>query len=153
MQLLASQLEDKKSTQWLSAGEEPFLAIWQADRTGDAKGAVLIIHAEGEHPAWPQTTKPQHDSLPDYGWATMAIHLPNPLSPTTPKRTIETKVLQKKTNNSESDPEASTEVINTETTAQGKPEQNTSDNSAKPNPTEAPQLQTTKPIIDTELAT
>jgi hypothetical protein len=153
MQLLASQLEDKKATQWITAGEETFLAIWQADRSGDAKGAVLIIHAEGEHPAWPQTTKPLHDSLPDYGWATMAIHLPNPLSPPTPKRTIETKVLQKKINTSESDTEARTEAIKTETTAQENPEPNTTDNNAKPNPTETPQLETTKPIIDTELAT
>jgi hypothetical protein len=155
MQLLASQLEDKKAIQWLTAGEETFLAIWQADRSGDAKGAVLIIHAEGEHPAWPQTTKPLHDSLPDYGWATMAIHLPNPLSPSSPRRTIETKVVQKKIETPENDAETSTDEKNTEDPVKKQTEDNASSNSVAPTPTptEEPQPPTTKIAIDTELST
>jgi hypothetical protein len=91
MEMLASQLDNKETTQWINNGEDTFLAIWNADRTGDAKGAILIIHAEGEHPAWPQTTRPLHDTLPDYGWATMAVHLPNPYHTPIPQRTLATR--------------------------------------------------------------
>ena len=76
---------------WLNAGQERFLSLWQQDRSGDPKGALLIIHGEGEHPAWPQTTKPLHDTLPDYGWATLAISLPNPDPAPKPTRTLPVK--------------------------------------------------------------
>jgi hypothetical protein len=91
MEILARQLDNDETTQWINNGDDTFLAIWNADRTGDAKGAILIIHAEGEHPTWPRTTRPLHDSLPDYGWATMAIHLPNPHKKTTSPRTLPVK--------------------------------------------------------------
>lgn len=92
MQVLAKQLSGD-ATEWIDTDDESFFAIWQEDRSGDAKGAVLIIHAEGEHPSWPQTTKPLHDTLPEYGWATMAISLPNPSQKETPKRTIPVKTI------------------------------------------------------------
>lgn len=94
MEVLASKLSDKGATQWITSEEETFLAIWHADRSGNAKGAILIIHAEGEHPAWPQTTKPLHDSLPDYGWATMAVHLAPPAPVPRPKRELPPKTVQ-----------------------------------------------------------
>ncbi len=93
MKMLEQNLKFQK-VEWLQSEKEPFLAIWQEDRSGEAKGAILIIHAEGEHPSWPQTTKPLHDSLPDYGWATMAVNLPDPLTPYTPPRTLTPKVFQ-----------------------------------------------------------
>jgi hypothetical protein len=88
--LLASKFSSK-SGQWIE-GNPPFFAIWQSDRSGDAKGALLILHAEGEHPSWPQTTGPLHNSLPDYGWATLAVSLPNPPKKKIPERTLPVKV-------------------------------------------------------------
>ncbi len=93
MKLLANTL-NQQSTQWIDSDDGPFFAIWQEDRSGDAKGALLIIHANGEHPAWPQTTKPLHDTLPDYGWATMAISLPPTKQTAPPKRTFPVKARQ-----------------------------------------------------------
>jgi hypothetical protein len=90
MKLLEGYLS-KDSLLWLDTEYGRFLSLWQKDRSGDAKGALLIIHAEGEHPAWPNTTKPLHDTLPDYGWATLAISLPLPDEPEIPKRTLPTK--------------------------------------------------------------
>ncbi|MFT6221274.1 MAG: hypothetical protein ACJA0C_000675 [Candidatus Endobugula sp.] len=83
---------------WLNDGKEDFLVIWQEDRSGDAQGALLILHAEGEHPSWPRTTQPLHDSLPEYGWATMAIQLPNPAYQPTPLRTLAAKTIPPKEN-------------------------------------------------------
>jgi hypothetical protein len=97
MQLLESNLSSGKAY-WLNDGKEEFLAIWQEDRSGDAQGALLILHAEGEHPSWPRTTQPLHDTLPEYGWATMAIHLPNPTFKPPPPRTLAAKTVPPKKN-------------------------------------------------------
>lgn len=90
MEVLAQHLPNAASV-WLETEHGPFLAIWQKDRSGDAEGAVLILHAEGEHPTWPQTTQPLHNTLPDYGWATMAISLPDLKSKPLPSRTFPVK--------------------------------------------------------------
>ncbi|EGG94026.1 hypothetical protein IMCC1989_428 [gamma proteobacterium IMCC1989] len=95
MQLLENNLTNGAPT-WLSDGEEEFLTIWHEDRSGNAQGALLILHAEGEHPSWPRTTQPLHDSLPEYGWATLAIHLPNPAYEGIPERTLSVKTIPPK---------------------------------------------------------
>ena len=95
MQLLEDNLTNGVPT-WLSDGEEEFLTIWHEDRSGNAQGALLILHAEGEHPSWPRTTQPLHDSLPEYGWATLAIHLPNPAYEGIPERTLSVKTIPPK---------------------------------------------------------
>jgi hypothetical protein len=92
MSLLAAQLSNGEA-HWLNDGKSEFLAIWQEDRSGDAQGALLILHAEGENPSWPRTTQPLHDSLPEYGWATMAIQLPDPVPKQQPTRTLDAKVI------------------------------------------------------------
>jgi hypothetical protein len=97
MTLLVAQLPDGQ-VHWLNDGSSEFLAIWQEDRSGDAQGALLILHAEGEHPSWPQTTQPLHDSLPEYGWATMAIQLPNPAPKNRPARSLAAKTIPPKPN-------------------------------------------------------
>ncbi|MFT6201648.1 MAG: hypothetical protein ACJATV_001629 [Granulosicoccus sp.] len=92
MSLLVAQLSNGEA-HWLNDGKSEFLAIWQEDRSGDAQGALLILHAEGENPSWPRTTQPLHDSLPEYGWATMAIQLPDPVPKQQPTRTLDAKVI------------------------------------------------------------
>jgi len=111
MKLLSDSLP-KDALLWLDTEYGRFLSLWQKDRSGDAKGALLIIHAEGEHPAWPNTTKPLHDTLPDNGWATLAISLPSPDERAIPKRTLPTKV--KRFIKTESDDEDNVESIEDE---------------------------------------
>jgi hypothetical protein len=105
MKLLENNLSSG-APYWLNDGKEDFLAIWQEDRSGDAQGALLILHAEGEHPSWPRTTQPLHDSLPEYGWATMAIQLPNPAHQPAPLRTLAAKTIPPKKNRDISNNEA-----------------------------------------------
>lgn len=88
---LLTEGSTKQSARWLQAGNERFLALWNPDRSGDGKGALLIIHAEGELPTWPQTTAPIHNTLPDYGWATLAISLPSTFQNPMPKRSFPVK--------------------------------------------------------------
>ncbi len=94
MAALGEQLSNqlKEATVWLeTSSNERFLSLWQPDRSGNPRGALLIIHSEGEHPAWPNTTNPLHETLPDYGWATMALSLPEPAQATPPERTLAVK--------------------------------------------------------------
>lgn len=87
-----SPLLSRDAAVWLeTAANERFLGLWQADRSGNPLGALLIIHSEGENLAWPDTTIPLHETLPDYGWATLALSLPEPTQSPTPKRTLPIK--------------------------------------------------------------
>lgn len=119
MALLGEYLSED-SLIWLNTEFGRFISVWQKDRSGDPKGALLIIHAEGEHPAWPNTTQPLHDTLPDDGWATLAISLPAPDERKIPQRTFPTKakrIIQSEDDNSneeggeKSDEQAKTAAI------------------------------------------
>jgi flagellum-specific peptidoglycan hydrolase FlgJ len=92
MDLLASQIPEKDLL-WLEADTGKFLSLWQKDRSGIPKGALLIVHTDGEHANWPTSTKPLHDTLPDYGWSTLAISLPTYFGPKVPKRTFPVKTI------------------------------------------------------------
>ncbi len=132
---LASHFSSK-SIRWID-NNPPFFAIWQADRSGKAKGALLILHAQGEHPSWPQTTKPLHDSLPDYGWATLAISLPAVPRDAIPARTLPAKVhpsaiTDKTSQDTKATKEASPETTATPEEPSPKPEK-VVDNSPKHN--------------------
>jgi hypothetical protein len=82
----------KDAIVWLeTTANEKFLSMWQPDRSGNPRGALLIIHSEGENLAWPNTIWPLQETLPDYGWATLALSLPEPAKPQIPKRTLAVK--------------------------------------------------------------
>ena len=91
MMLLGKDIDEEHS-EWLDTTYGPFMSIWYQDQSGSPKGALLIVHAEGESAHWPETTAPLHHSLPDSGWSTMAITLPLPEKKLSPKRSLPTKV-------------------------------------------------------------
>ena len=91
MEKLASYL-DENAQLWLESEHGRFLSFWQQHRAAESKGALLIIHAEGEHPAWPKIHKPLHDSLPNYGWSTLAISVPKHAQQPIPQRSFPPKV-------------------------------------------------------------
>lgn len=77
---------------WLETPtNDTFLSLWRPDRSGNPRGVLLIVHSEGEHLAWPNTIRPLHATLPDHGWATLALSLPDPATPQIPKRTLPVK--------------------------------------------------------------
>lgn len=85
MSLLADGV-DGETAVWLTAMEQPFLALYEQELTGQAVGAVLIINAEGQHSSWPTTSELIRLSLPEFGWNTLSTELPLPETKPIPKR-------------------------------------------------------------------
>ncbi|GAA5317076.1 MAG: DUF3530 family protein [Candidatus Pelagadaptatus aseana] len=88
MKLLEKSLGEQDSVIWLEGLGGPFLALYEEDIGTDPEGAVLILHAEGQHTNWPTTIERIRSTLPYHGWITLATSLPNPAETEKPKRTL-----------------------------------------------------------------
>lgn len=86
-QALARQLPRQAKT--LQAGEERFLGFWQLAHAAQPKGTIVLIPGTGETPDWPRVVGPLWRALPEYGWNTLSISLPDPQT-FIPARTPET---------------------------------------------------------------
>lgn len=95
MELLAAKASPE-SVVWLQALDEKFLALYEPDISGSPQGAVLILHAEGQHANWPNTIEVMRTTLPEYGWATLATTLPAPDRLPLPQRDLPTRPIKKK---------------------------------------------------------
>jgi dienelactone hydrolase len=60
----------------LNADGVKFLALYTEPSTDKAKGAVIIMHGIGVHPAWPDVIEPLRMELPEYGWHTLSLQMP-----------------------------------------------------------------------------
>ncbi|HSX71760.1 MAG TPA: alpha/beta hydrolase family protein [Pseudomonas sp.] len=67
----------KREQQMLQAGEETFLALWKPANAPEAKGLVILVPGADESADWPQAIKPLRLKLPDVGWATLSLTLPD----------------------------------------------------------------------------
>ncbi|ROO03377.1 hydrolase or acyltransferase [Pseudomonas moraviensis] len=63
--------------QQLQAGSETFLALWKPANSAEPKGAVIIVPGVGETADWPQAVGPLRRQLPDAGWSSLSITLPD----------------------------------------------------------------------------
>jgi dienelactone hydrolase len=63
--------------QQLQAGSETFLALWKPANSAEPKGAVIIVPGVGETADWPQAVGPLRRKLPDAGWSSLSITLPD----------------------------------------------------------------------------
>lgn len=82
-QVEATALErqiDPKQVQHLQAGDEQFLALWLEANNAQPRGAVILIPGDNESADWPQTVGPLRRKLPDNGWHTFSLTMPDPLS-------------------------------------------------------------------------
>ena len=66
--------------QILKAGDESFLTLWLPANTAEAEGVVILVPGDGESPDWPQAIGPLRRKLPDAGWQTLSLALPDPQS-------------------------------------------------------------------------
>ncbi|AGI22389.1 hypothetical protein H681_02535 [Pseudomonas sp. ATCC 13867] len=66
--------------QLLQAGEESFLALWLPANTAEAEGVVILIPGDGESADWPVAIGPLRRKLPDAGWQSLSVTLPDPQS-------------------------------------------------------------------------
>ncbi len=95
MEHLAQEV-DPELLLWLGEGDKRFLSIYHQAWQPLADGAAIILHNDGQHPRWPQTSKTLSDNLAKHGWTTLAISLPASLPAKIPKRTISTEQPQTK---------------------------------------------------------
>jgi pimeloyl-ACP methyl ester carboxylesterase len=70
--------------QLLKAGEESFLALWLPANKGEAQGVVILLPGAGETADWPQAIGPLRSKLPNAGWHTLSLTLPDPLAAAEP---------------------------------------------------------------------
>ena len=60
----------------LKADGVEFLGLYAEPATDYSKGAVIILHGIGVHPAWPDVIEPLRTELPDLGWHTLSLQMP-----------------------------------------------------------------------------
>lgn len=87
--LLKAEVKQEE-IEWLNTQQGQILGLWRPDTSGIPQGAVLILHDDGEHPAWPVTINPVRLSLSQHGWATFSLSMPNSTPQTIPERPIRT---------------------------------------------------------------
>lgn len=64
----------------LISDEQAFYGLLLPGRSATPQGGVLILHDLEQHGQWPVLIAPLREELPDYGWTTLAIELPVPVS-------------------------------------------------------------------------
>lgn len=82
---LEQRLEHKEQQQ-LQAGDEGFLALWLPANVGEPSGAVIIVPGDDESADWPQAVGPLRRKLPDGGWHSLSLTLPDPTGDAPPLR-------------------------------------------------------------------
>jgi len=56
---------------------EDYYGLFLADATGNPQGGVLILHDNQQHGHWPEIVAPLREYLPQHGWTTLTIELPD----------------------------------------------------------------------------
>ena len=61
----------------LEAGDDAFLSLWQPANQAAPAGLVIILPGDGESADWPRAIGPLRRQLPDAGWSTLSLTLPD----------------------------------------------------------------------------
>ena len=69
---------DKREQQMLQAGAESFLALWLPANVGDPSGAVILLPGDVENADGAAAIGPLRRKLPDAGWHSLSLTLPDP---------------------------------------------------------------------------
>jgi hypothetical protein len=75
--------------QQLQAGDETFLALWKPANVDEPKGAVIIVPGADESADWPNAVGPLRRKLPDVGWSSLSLSMPDPHNDGVFARTVE----------------------------------------------------------------
>lgn len=74
---LQQQLPNAEQQQ-LAASDGNFLALWKPANAAEASGVVILIPGDSESADWPQAIGPLRNKLPDVGWSSLSLTLPDP---------------------------------------------------------------------------
>jgi hypothetical protein len=108
-ELLADALADE--SHWLETSEGKILVLYRRTEAKTTKGALLLLHAAEDPQVWPPALENLRKRLPQYGWETLAITLPQKYPPIAPARDTDSE----EGNDVENDEEA---TIDEETTTE-----------------------------------
>ena len=61
----------------LKTPTESFYGLFLAEASGQPQGGVLLLHDNQQHGHWPDVVAPIREYLPQFGWATLSIELPD----------------------------------------------------------------------------
>lgn len=87
----------------LKSGKERVLALWHPANHHAPKGVVILLPGDGESADWPRAIGPLRRGLPDHGWHTLSLTLPDPERPI---RVIdETPVVEEQPDEAEAPPD------------------------------------------------
>lgn len=78
-QALEQQLPSTEQQQ-LSSSAGDFLALWKPANAAEASGVVILIPGDSESADWPQAIGPLRTKLPDVGWSSLSLTLPDPFN-------------------------------------------------------------------------
>src|SRR5690606_15700787 len=81
--LAQSTLSD--NSVWLDRDTRTILAFWYPHSGTTAKGSILMVHAAGQHPVWPETLKNIIEHLPPHGWSILTLAVPDYFEPPAPR--------------------------------------------------------------------
>ena len=65
---------------WIGEDKARFPALYAEAAAPEAKGVIIMLHAEGEHPQWPMVIQVLREQLTAHGWNTLALQLPTPIA-------------------------------------------------------------------------
>lgn len=123
---LERQLPSREQQQ-LRAGEDSFLALWQPANVSDPSGLLILLPGEGESADWPQAIGPLRRRLPNSGWSTLSLTLPDPSGDPLPPRPFKTE-----------EPSKAEPAVNPEKAAEEGPANTEQAGSAEPDTDPAP---------------
>lgn len=69
---------DKREQQSLQAGSESVLALWRPANVGEPNGAVILLPGDVENADGAAAIGPLRRKLPDAGWHSLSVTLPDP---------------------------------------------------------------------------
>lgn len=69
---------DKREQQMLQAGTDTFLALWLPANVGEPSGAVILLPGDVENADGAAAIGPLRRKLPDAGWHSLSLTLPDP---------------------------------------------------------------------------
>ena len=86
---LSKELEDSETDILsLKAGEDNFDTYYRNTSGAISHGGIVFFPDDFTHPNWPIFIEPLRTGLSEFGWSTLAIPLPPPITPANPSRTL-----------------------------------------------------------------
>lgn len=74
--------------QTLQAEQVAFLALWKPANAPQARGIVILLPGAGESADWPRVIQPLRARLPDIGWSSLSLTLPDSLPAPLPEAVL-----------------------------------------------------------------